>query len=135
MRGRERELARRKLDKELKYYRWAGMEKNPTSGLLRAVRHALGVPVAEILREIDVSPSVFFRLEQSEERGTISVNGLDRVAQAMGCKLIYAIVPRSGGTLEEEAEKGLRTRGQRSKVRGQEDGELAELTELEVRRG
>jgi len=46
--------------------------------------------------------------EQSEERGTISVNGLDRVAQAMGCKLIYAIVPRSGKTLEEEAEKRAR---------------------------
>ena len=104
MRGRERELTRRRLDKELKYYRWAGREKNPTSGLLRAVRHALGVPVAEILREIEVSPSVFFRLEQSEERGTISVNGLDRVAQAMGCKLIYAIVRRSGGTLENLAD-------------------------------
>jgi transcriptional regulator with XRE-family HTH domain len=125
MRGRERVLARRRLDKELKYYRWAGREKNPTSGLLRAVRHARGVPAAEILREIGVNPSVLFRLEQSEERGTISLNGLDRVAQAMGCKLIYAVVPRSGGTLEEMAEKRLMTRGQGSGVRGQEDGELA----------
>jgi transcriptional regulator with XRE-family HTH domain len=108
MRGIERDLARKRLDKELKYYRWAGREKNPTQGLLRVIRHALGVPVAEILREIEVSPSVFFRLEQSEERGTISVNGLDRVAQAMGCKLIYAVVPRSGKTLEEEAEKRAR---------------------------
>ena len=50
MRGRERELARRRLDKELKYYRWAGREKNPTQGLLRAVRHALGGPAAEMLK-------------------------------------------------------------------------------------
>ena len=104
MRGRERDLARRKLDKELKYYRWAGREKNPTQGLLRAVRHALGVPAAEMLKELGISPSVLFRLEQSERRGTISVNGLDRVAQAMGCKLIYAVVPRSGGTLEDLAD-------------------------------
>jgi predicted DNA-binding mobile mystery protein A len=104
MRGRERELARRRLDKELKYYRWAGREKNPTQGLLRAVRHALGVPAAEMLKEIGVSPSVLFRLEQSERRGTISVNGLDRVAQAMGCKLIYAVVPRNGKTLEDLAD-------------------------------
>jgi len=105
MRGRERELARRRLDKELKYFRWAGREKNPTQGLLRAVRHALGVPVAEILKEIDVSPSVLFRLEQSELRGTISLSGLTRVAHAMGCMVIYAVVPRNGGTLEEMAEK------------------------------
>ena len=98
-------MARRKLDKELKYYRWAGREKNPTQGLLRAVRHALGVPAAEMLKELGVSPSVLFRLEQSEGRGTISLNGLDRVAQAMGCKLIYAIVPRNGKTLEDLADK------------------------------
>jgi predicted DNA-binding mobile mystery protein A len=104
MRDRERDLARRKLDKELKYYRWAGREKNPTMGLLRAVRHALGVPAAEMLKELGISPSVLFRLEKSERRGTISLNGLDRVAQAMGCKLIYAVVPRNGGTLEDLAD-------------------------------
>ena len=47
---------------------------------------------------------MLFRLEQSERRGTISVNGLDRVAQAMGCKLIYAVVPRNGKTLEDLAD-------------------------------
>jgi predicted DNA-binding mobile mystery protein A len=104
MRGRERDLARRKLDKELKYYRWVGREKNPTQGLLRAVRHALGVPSAEMLKEMGVSPSVLFRLEQSEMRGTISLSRLDRVAQAMGCKLVYAIVPRNGKTLEDLAD-------------------------------
>jgi predicted DNA-binding mobile mystery protein A len=104
MRGRERDLARRKLDKELKYYRWVGREKNPTPGLLRAVRHALGVPAAEMLKELGVSPSVLFRLEHSEMRGTISLNGLDRVAQAMGCKLVYAIVPHNGKMLEDLAD-------------------------------
>jgi predicted DNA-binding mobile mystery protein A len=107
MRDKERSSARRKLDKELKYYRWAGKEMNPTQGLLRAVRKALGVPAAEILKEVGMSPSVLFRLEQSESRGTISLNGLERVAQAMGCKLVYAIVPREGKTLEELAERRL----------------------------
>jgi predicted DNA-binding mobile mystery protein A len=107
MRDKERNLVRRKLDKELKYYRWAGKEENPTQGLLRTVRKALGIPAAEILKEVGVSPSVLFRLEQSERRGTISLKGLDRVAQAMGCKLVYAIVPREGNTLEELAERRL----------------------------
>jgi len=105
MQARERFLARKKLDKELKYYRWAGREKNPTQGLLRAVRNALGVPTAEILEKIDVNPSVLFRLEQSESRGTISLNRLHEVAQAMDCQLIYAIVPCNGKTLEELAER------------------------------
>ena len=107
MRERERQMARKKLDKEMKYYRWAAREKHPTPGLLRAVRLALGVPTAEMLKLLEVSPSVLFRLEQSEMRGTISLNGAGRVAQAMGCQLIYAVVPRDGKTLEELAEKRL----------------------------
>jgi hypothetical protein len=107
VRERERQMARKKLDKELKYYRWAGREKKPTQGLLRAVRHALGVPVAEMLRKLEMSPSVLFRLEQSEMRGTISLNGAGELAQAMGCQLIYAVVPQNGKTMEELAEKRL----------------------------
>ncbi len=105
MQARERDLARKRLDKELKSYRWAARVKNPTPGLLRAVRHALGVPAAEMLKKLDVSPSVLFRLEQSERRDTISLNRLDQVAAAMDCMLCYAIVPRNGKTLEELAEK------------------------------
>jgi hypothetical protein len=105
MRERERSLARKKLDKELKYYRWAGKEKNSTPGLLRAVRHALGVPAAEMLKKLGTSSSVLFRLEKSERRGTISLKGLDRVARAMGCKLVYAIVPQQGKTLEDLVER------------------------------
>jgi len=102
MQARERRLARTRLDKELKYYRWAGREENSTQGLLREVRHALGVPTAEILKKIGVNPSVLFRLEL---RGTISLIRLHEVAEAMDCKLVYAIVPRNGKTLEELAEK------------------------------
>lgn len=48
MRKLERELARRRLDFEMRSYRQAGKAKNPTNDLLRAVRQALHIPVAEI---------------------------------------------------------------------------------------
>ena len=37
----ERKLLRKKLDKEMRFYRLAAREKNPTNGLLSAVRQAL----------------------------------------------------------------------------------------------
>jgi transcriptional regulator with XRE-family HTH domain len=92
------------LDKELRYFRLAAKQKNPIPEFLRAVRQAMGIPAAEIARELGVNRSVLFRLEQSEERGTISLNALDRVAVAMGFKLVYAIVPVGKETLEEMAE-------------------------------
>jgi predicted DNA-binding mobile mystery protein A len=105
MRNEERDLARKKLDKELRFYRLAGKEKNPTQELLRRVRHVLGVPLAEVARELGVNRSVVLRLEQSEERGTISMNSMERAASAMGCKFVYAIVPLGEKTLEEVADR------------------------------
>jgi transcriptional regulator with XRE-family HTH domain len=100
MRNEERESARRKLDKELYFYRLAAKQRNCTQDLLRTVRRVLGVTVAEITGALGMSRSVLFGLEQSEGRGTISLNSMDRVASAMGCKFVYAIVPLGGKTLE-----------------------------------
>ena len=105
MREEQRLLARRKLDKELRFYRRAGKEKNPTRELLRTVRQVLGVPVTEVARKAGVNRSVVFRLEESEARGTIALRSINRIANAMDCKVVYALIPRDGGTLEEMADR------------------------------
>jgi predicted DNA-binding mobile mystery protein A len=105
MREEQRLLAQRELDKELRFYRRAGKEKNPTQRLLRTVRQALGVPVAEMARKMGVNRSVIFRLEEGEARESITLRSMSRIAQAMDCKMVYALVPRDGGTLEEMADR------------------------------
>ena len=107
MAERERKLARRRLDEEMQTYRRAGIRKNPTSGLLRAVRRALGLPMAEIAGKMGLRESVVFRFEGTEQKGSIKLSTISRVAEAMGCKLVYGIVPRGGKTLEWLAEKRL----------------------------
>jgi hypothetical protein len=47
---------------------------------------------------------VIFRLENSEDRKSISLKALEKMAGAMDCKLVYAVVPRRGETLMELAE-------------------------------
>ena len=46
-----------------------------------------------------------FELETSEMRQTASLKSMARMAKAMGCKVVYGIVPENGKTLEwlEEA--------------------------------
>jgi hypothetical protein len=100
MREKERKVLRMKLDMEMRPYRRAGMEKNPTNGLLRAVRQALRFPVAEITERMEVNPSVIFELEARELSCTATVGAMSRMAEAMGCKLVYGIVPMDGKTLE-----------------------------------
>lgn len=104
MREAERKLARKRLDVEMRNYRRSGIDRKPPQELLRAVRQALGVPMAEIARKLGLNRSVLYDLEQSEGRRAIELRSLDRVAEAMGCRLVYGIVPRGGKTFEALAE-------------------------------
>jgi len=105
MRERERKLERKRLDFEMRSFRRAGMEKWPTEGLLRAVRRALRVPVAEIAGKMGVDRSAVFALEGREVKNTATVRAMQRMAEAMGCKLVYGIVPAGGKKLEGVAEE------------------------------
>jgi transcriptional regulator with XRE-family HTH domain len=103
----ERKLLRKKLDREMRYYRLAGREQNPTSGLLRAVREALRIPLKKMMEQMGVDRSAVYGLEEREETGSISLRSLGRMAEAMGCKVVYGIIPANGKTLEEMAEERL----------------------------
>lgn len=100
-RARERE----RLDKELHYLRIAGKTSSYFPRWLRRVRQALGVHVTEMAKELEVNASVIFRLELSEDRKSISLRAMEKMAGALECKLVYGIVPRDGSTLMELAER------------------------------
>jgi transcriptional regulator with XRE-family HTH domain len=103
----ERKLLRKKLDKEMRLYRLAGREKNPTSGLLRAVRQALKIPIKEMMERMGIGETAVFDLEEREETGAITLRSLGRMAEAMGCKVVYGIIPANGKTLESMDEERL----------------------------
>jgi transcriptional regulator with XRE-family HTH domain len=105
VRDLERKITRRRLDKEMQPFRRAGMEKDPTGELLRTVRQVLRIPVEEIAAKVGINRSVLYSLEESERRRTITLRSLSRVAKAMGCKVVYGVVPEGGITLEELAEE------------------------------
>jgi uncharacterized protein (UPF0261 family) len=48
-----------------------------------------------------------FDLEAREVKNTITLRSMTRMAQAMGCKVVYSIVPSGGKTLEALAEERL----------------------------
>jgi len=118
MKEMERKLVLRKLDAEMRPFRTAGNRRDATRGLLRRVRHALHVPLKEIAGRMDVARSGVFDLEKSEMKSSITLRSLERMAAAMGCKVVYGIVPRDGRTLEQLAEERLLTDILRDRVEG-----------------
>ena len=107
MKVMERKLERKKLDFEMRSYRRAGLTKNATQGLLKAIRQSLRIPVAEIVSKARVNRSGVYDFEASEMKRTITLKSLGKIANAMGCKVVYGIVPLGGKTLEQLAEERL----------------------------
>jgi predicted DNA-binding mobile mystery protein A len=77
----------------------------PPSGWLKAVRQALGMTATHLAQRLGVTTSTVIRLETSEADDTISLGTLRRAAEALGCELHYALVPKQSlaQTLEARA--------------------------------
>jgi transcriptional regulator with XRE-family HTH domain len=71
-------------------------------GWLRAVRQAVGMPVAELASRQGVKRGEIFRLETMERESRITVGALRRAAEGMDCELIYGLRPKRG-TLSQMA--------------------------------
>jgi predicted DNA-binding mobile mystery protein A len=80
----------------------------PPKGWIRAIRDALGMSSNELAERLDVAQQTVVGWERSEERSTIKLETLQRVADALDCDLVYALVPRSG--LEESVRTQARRR-------------------------
>jgi predicted DNA-binding mobile mystery protein A len=86
-----RELLRRQLDARLKKL---PQTQPPNGGWIRAIRLALGMTMAQLGRRLNISAPGISALESRENRGAISLSKLRDAADAMGCDLSIAFVPR-----------------------------------------
>lgn len=77
-------------------FRLCGSKVQRPDGWMRAVRQAIGVPVVELARRMGVRKTQIFRLEESERDGRVRMATLRRAATAMGCELVYALIPSQG---------------------------------------
>src|ERR1700730_10647675 len=84
----------RHLDKRFVALRPLARAQRPPKGWLRAVRDALGMTTAQLGRRLGVSQPRIVELEQSEVSGSVTLHTLQRAAEALGCRLVYALVPK-----------------------------------------
>jgi predicted DNA-binding mobile mystery protein A len=83
----------RHLDKRFSSLRPLAKAQRPPKGWLRAVRDALGMTTAQYGKRLGVSQPRIVELEKSEQSGTVTLNTLQRAAEALGCRLVYVLVP------------------------------------------
>jgi predicted DNA-binding mobile mystery protein A len=94
------ELNVKALDDSLSAYAKLTGGRRPTAGWARAIREALGMTRDQLASRIGLRGPSVNTLERSEARGTITLESLDKLARGLGCRVVYAIVPPEGETLE-----------------------------------
>jgi predicted DNA-binding mobile mystery protein A len=65
----------------------------PSRGWIRALREAIGMTTGQLAKRLGVQQPRIIELERGEATGNITVKSLERAAQALGCRLVYALVP------------------------------------------
>jgi predicted DNA-binding mobile mystery protein A len=65
----------------------------PLRGWIKAVREALGITTAQLAKRLGMKQPSVVAIEQSEAKGTIELATLRRVAEALDCTVVYALVP------------------------------------------
>ncbi|MEK6734890.1 MAG: mobile mystery protein A [Pseudomonadota bacterium] len=70
--------------------------EQPSDGWIRSVRKAIGMSVAQLAERIGITHQTASQLEANELDNSITLRTLRRAAEAMDCKLVYAIIPNYG---------------------------------------
>jgi predicted DNA-binding mobile mystery protein A len=136
-----RNLRLRQLERALSAFDSAKQEPRPQRGWLRAIREGLGLTLESVGKRLGQSRRRIQEFEEAEANDRITLQSLRRVAAAMDCDLVYAIVPKSG-TITELAER--RARAQASEdvrdvehtmaLENQAPGNVEQLIEEETKR-
>jgi len=99
--------SRARLDARFRGFGPADQYAPPHVGWVRAIREALGMPLAVLGHRLGVSASTARSMEQSEQAGTIQLKTLRRAAKAMDCTLVYMLIPNTSlnDTVVAQAER------------------------------
>lgn len=61
---------------------------------MRAIREAIGMTTPQLAARLGVSQPRVTAMERAEQHGTLTLASLEKIADALDCTLVYALVPR-----------------------------------------
>jgi predicted DNA-binding mobile mystery protein A len=66
----------------------------PSGGWVRAIREALGMTNVQLAKKLKLkAPQTIEDMQTYEASGTIKLQTLRKLAEALGCRVVYAVVP------------------------------------------
>ena len=108
-------LAIRQLDQALSGFRQPGKVSRPGKGWVQAIRKTLGMSAKQLGKRAGMSQAGIAQIENSEAEGKATLSTMNKMAAALDCTFVYALVPNSNlqDFIERQA-RAVATRSMRS---------------------
>ena len=70
--------------------------RSPRSGWIAAMRNALGMSAPALAKRAGVTKAAIYQAETKEREGGVTIRHMEKLAEALGGRFVYAIVPEGG---------------------------------------
>ena len=84
------------LDQKLKPFQKIEMVLIPSKGWINTIRTSLNMTLAQLGIRLNITRQGVKRIEESEAKGTLSINSLREVGKALDLKFVYGFIPKDG---------------------------------------
>ena len=104
----KRKLLIEQLDQKLKPFQKTEMVLVPDKGWINTVRTALNMTLAQLGTKLKITRQGVRSIEESESKGSISINSLKEVGEKLDLRFVYGFIPKDGtidNLINSKAEK------------------------------
>ena len=70
--------------------------KTPKQGWIAIMRKALGMSAPQLAERMGITKPAIYQAERKEPEGGVTIKQMEKLAEAMGGRFVYAIVPEGG---------------------------------------
>jgi len=92
----KRKLLIEQLDQKLKPFKGTKMVLVPEKGWVNNIRTTLNMTMAQLGTKLNITRQGVKKIEESEAKGSISINSLKEVGEVLNLKFVYGFVPYDG---------------------------------------
>lgn len=113
---------------------FGGLPKLPPEGWVRTVRKALGMTGFQLASRLGVSVKQVSKYELSELAGGVKLQSMQKMAQAMNCRFVYAFVPETDieQVVREQATKKAQERVKAASIQMGFENQALDMAEMDA---
>ncbi len=92
----KKKLLIEQLDQKLGHFQKAEVILVPDRGWINTIRTTLNMTMAQLGAKLQITRQGVKKIEESEAKGTITINSLKEAGEALDLKFVYGFVPKDG---------------------------------------